>query len=660
MHKPVTSRFRPSDSLFIPANWVVLATLVAASDTRADLASWQSAVEAGTVPVSTYFTDIDGPAISGLTPVSWDAGFFDDARTFEFVVFAGGAGGSSALMGFTGISALKFEQWNDTSSVGITQYGVRDHDSGVLTPFYEEAHLVFASDGVDTHLYVNGEWQHTFAGLPLDQAGEQWFGGIQNAEATGFSDPLDGHILGFASYNGVLGETEIAAHHAALAANQPPPVHLSDWQAAVNAGTAPFITRFDPLSILSPTVVELGEFPEGTATFEFVVRAGGAGASSALMGRSGAQGLKYEQYDNTGFLGLTNFGVADITSEAASIFHATTHVAYVSDGASTTIYLNGEPASVLEGTPLALSGAVGLGAASTNVYGDPLDGEVLRFASYDTFLDESEIQAHYAAFAQDAGAGAFTAWDIAATTGTTPAYRHLEPVSGTAPVMVNIGALSDDRTFEFIVSAGDSAASACLMGNITQGLKFEQWNNTGNLGMTNFGVADFDSGFPAPFYEEAHLIFSSDGTDTYLYVNGELAHVFSGTPLTGSGFNGLGARATVSYFDRLDGHIFGFAGYKAALGGAEIAAHAKALREGAAVPARIFKITQFSLNAGQATLSWESTPGKNYEIKYSSDLTGFSGVAATGVPASTGATTAHTFALPSPTAAQMFFIVKEL
>lgn len=647
-----------------------VACLLASSCVYADLAAWQAAVGQGASPASAYFKDQSGPAISGHAPVRWDVGALGGEMSFEFVVFAGDAGQSAALLGFAGQSALKFEQWQNTASLGVTQFGVADHNSGIPAPLYQEAHVVFTSDGNDTHLYVNGEWQHTFSGYALTISGEQWLGGFSDAGGVNFFDRLDGHILGFASYGVVLGEEEIAAHHAALAQGARP-YFLGDWQSAVAAGTAPTRTVFDPVSSLAPQVVELGEFPEGVSTFEFVVRAGDTSGSNALLGLGGAQGLKYDQWQNSGFLGVTNFGVADIISEAAAIYHEVAHVAYVDDGAATTIYLNGEAAAPLDAVALAFSGSAGLAAVASipqtvngKVYNDRLDGQVLRFASYGAFMDESEITAHYAAFAADAGAQAFTAWQAAAGAGTTPAYTLLEPASGTEPQMAEIGAFTGARTFEFIVNAGDAGVSACLLGNGVQGLKFEQYNNLGTLGITDFGDRDIDSGVPSPLLADAHILYTSDGADTYLYVNGELAHVFAGVPLRVSGLSGIAANImdpVTTFSDPLDGHVLGFAAYAAALGAEEIAAHARALREGAP-PAAALKITHVALNAatGQLTLAWESTPGKSYAINYSATLASFGGVAATGIPAAAGSTTTHTFAIPEAGAPQLFFRVKEL
>jgi len=81
------------------------------------------------------------------------------------------------------------------------------------------------------------------------------------------------------------------------------------------------------------------------------------------------------------------------------------------------------------------------------------------------------------------------------------------------------------------------------------------------------------------------IVFTSDGIDTLMYVNGALADTYSGVDLTITGLNGIGGgdNAThTGFFDVLAGDIFGFASYDAVLSPAEVAAHHTAFA--AAVP----------------------------------------------------------------------------
>ncbi len=643
---------------------------------RAGLPEWQAQVTTGTAAASTYVKDVDGPAASGLFPVSWDVGALSGDRSFEFIVFAGDAGASSALMGFSGVQGLKFEQWNNTGTLGLTDFGVADHVTAEPSPLHVETHLVYAYDGADTHLYVNGALRHTFAGVALEAAGSQWLGAVSDAAGASFFDPLDGRILGFASYDAALPPAEVAAHHGAFAAGVPS-FSLPAWQAAVAAETVPAATVFTPVSGLAPAVVDVGELAGAPATFEFVVHASEGGASSALAGRGGAggQGLKFEQWNNTRFLGMTNFGVVDLTSDVESPFDALVHVAFVSDGVSTELYVDGQWRSVFDGAPITLGGEIGLGAAATitvvpdgTTYRDPLDGAVLRFASYDTMLSESEIQAHQAAFAADGGAGSFSAWQAAVAAGTAAVATRHEPAAAADQVTLDVGALTGDRTFEFIVNAGDGGPSGSVFGDAVQSLRFEQWNDTGTMGLTVYGVADHVSPVAPPLLTDTHIVFTSDGTDTLLYVDGVLQHTFAGVPLTGGGIQGLAASAattvggrTVGYFDRMDGHVLGFAAYAAALPAAEVARHAEALRSGGGPPAAPLRITDVRRDpaTGQLSLTWTSTPGQSYDIVRSGDLVAFDQVAAAAIAAGAGATTTHVLPAPEPSVTRVFYRVRQ-
>jgi hypothetical protein len=166
--------------------------------------------------------------------------------------------------------------------------------------------------------------------------------------------------------------------------------------------------------------------------------------------------------------------------------------------------------------------------------------------------------------------------------GTTPAATVFGLTSGASPILTDVGALSGDRTFEFIVNAGLGGASSALMGSRggaggNQGLKFEQWQDSGVYGMTVFGVVDLYSTTLATLGADTHVTFTSDGTTgTDLYVNGALVHTFAGNPLALTGQQGLGGiydSVPGTYFDLLDGSILGFASYDSALSVGEIQAH---------------------------------------------------------------------------------------
>ena len=195
-------------------------------------------------------------------------------------------------------------------------------------------------------------------------------------------------------------------------------------------------------------------------------------------------------------------------------------------------------------------------------------------------------------------------WQAAVGTGTAPAATVFTPTNGAAPAVVNVGTLSGDRSFEFIYNAGVGGASQALMGSQdpvsgVQGLKADQWNATGFFGMTDFGVADYTSSAAMIRNADTRVVYSSNGVDTLLYVNGAQVFTFAGVDLTMTGLNAIGAASTpghAAFFDNLAGTVLGFASYDSALSAAEVSAHFNAF----VIPEPT--VTGLALLAGMAAL----------------------------------------------------------
>jgi hypothetical protein len=154
------------------------------------------------------------------------------------------------------------------------------------------------------------------------------------------------------------------------------------------------------------------------------------------------------------------------------------------------------------------------------------------------------------------------------------------------PSIVDIGALSGDITYEFIVNGKDRAAAGSLIGALTggqnQAIRFEQWQNTGTYGATLYYVDDYNFGVATNYDVDVHLAFVAhaatgttslivNGVDTgatvpfALTLHGPVA--FGGTAMPGGGFLGD---------DSFEGVIRGFAAYDSALSTDELRAHADA------------------------------------------------------------------------------------
>src|SRR5688572_24980458 len=121
-----------------------------------------------------------------------------------------------------------------------------------------------------------------------------------------------------------------------------------------------------------------------------------------------------------------------------------------------------------------------------------------------------------------------------AATGPVPAAKLTNAVTftGTNSFAFNFGSVTGDGTFEFIVEGTPSTVSGYLAvgANTTSNLRFEQYNNTGQLGMTQLGVADylFSPGVPTPA-QIRHVTWVWSGTGTMkLYVDGALAGTSGG------------------------------------------------------------------------------------------------------------------------------------
>lgn len=162
--------------------------------------------------------------------------------------------------------------------------------------------------------------------------------------------------------------------------------------------------------------------------------------------------------------------------------------------------------------------------------------------------------------------------------GATPAATMFSTIPGGSPILFNVGNLSGDRSFEFIVNSPSGGISQALMGSQDpavgrQGLKFDQCCNTGFYGMTNFGVIDYLSSTPTNFGRDVHIAFTSDGLTTSMYTDGVFRESFP-TGLIMTGTHGLGAADNFGvFFDVMAGNILGFASYDSALSAAEVAAH---------------------------------------------------------------------------------------
>ncbi|MCZ6462898.1 MAG: hypothetical protein O7A09_01065 [Proteobacteria bacterium] len=191
-----------------------IALLASAPAARADLSAWLAAVAAGTPA---------GYVNTGITaPVTDDIGVFSSAggMTYEFIVnavnYPAAAGGSSALMGARGTgvgdqAGFKFEQWFNSTSYGLTNFGVADFFLGANMENVDQ-HVVYVANTTAglTELFIDGVSSGFAAYAPV-LSGEV---GLAQAwgPTVGTTDPLSGTIHGLAVYDAQLSLAEILEH----------------------------------------------------------------------------------------------------------------------------------------------------------------------------------------------------------------------------------------------------------------------------------------------------------------------------------------------------------------------------------------------------------------------------------------------------------------
>jgi hypothetical protein len=99
----------------------------------------------------------------------------------------------------------------------------------------------------------------------------------------------------------------------------------------------------------------------------------------------------------------------------------------------------------------------------------------------------------------------------------------------TEPTVVDFGSLSGDTTYEFAFNAIKSGASTAIAGNSAFAIKLDQWNETGVMGTTQFGLAgqSVDSVFNADLH--VAIVNDTSAADVRLYLDGEQVGSLAGS-----------------------------------------------------------------------------------------------------------------------------------
>jgi hypothetical protein len=583
-----------------------------------NMTAWQTLVSQNDA-TRTRFTPV-----TGSNPQTIDVGSFapGGARSFEFiaeyasenlaggVLLGNGQFGDESAQRLDIISDLDGQRCRLSRVTGTNASPGNNFRVQTSNPFRapnQKVHLVFVSTGnYTTNWYLNGIKQQTIQ-LPLSFTGTYGLG----ASFTNFSPPyqsaISGTIHGFASYGRMLTQAEVSARFQALASPPPPPSIFTAWENLVSADQ-PAALRFEPVLGSSPVSMSVGTFATGAPrTFEFIFNAAGAGPSKTLLGSlaaaSGGQSLKLNQWDNTGKFGLTTSGVADeVFSNSPTLSNESVHAVFVSNGSATSLYLNGVLQTGSIARAMRITGTNALGAAGNaahNGFFDNLDGSIQRFASYGRALTQAEVTLRHQALNSPVNLGQNVVSNITdwrkQVSAARPVAKHFPTVSGASPIRLNVGNFpaGSPRSFEFICQATGAGPSKALLGSLDgfsggQILQFNQLNDTQKFGVSTPGVADevFSSSVTTS-NRKVHVVYTSDGTVTRLYVNGLLQTRPIPRGLAITGINALGAydnAAHDAFLGNLDGTIEGFASYGRELSAAEITARFQTLQDDLTVP----------------------------------------------------------------------------
>jgi hypothetical protein len=222
--------------------------------------------------------------------------------------------------------------------------------------------------------------------------------------------------------------------------------------------------------------------------------------------------------------------------------------------------------------------------------------------------------------AVNSASASLTAYDNVITNdaamGIAPVARLTNAVTltGINRADFNFGPNSGDVTIEFIVAgnpaAGSGSAYLAVGANATSNLRYEQFNNTGQLGFTQLGVLDytFTPASPSPV-DPTHITYVwNNATKTMsLYVNGSVAGTRSGVSTafampTGQGYLG----ANPGNGENMTGTIYRISVYDNILPDDVIQRHSDAWNDVVRLPI----IASFTANPpaiftpASSTLSW--------------------------------------------------------
>ena len=270
----------------------------------------------------------------------------------------------------------------------------------------------------------------------------------------------------------------------------------------------------------------------------WVNREAAEGNNAALI--SGSEGeLKVEQYEDTKKVGITKYGETDSSFDYELPIGEWVHLAFTGTESGTDLYVNGEHSGHLDVTIAGPANRIGANSRSGLADLGYMKGSIDDIQVYDHLLSAEEIKemmkdpygfGEEAYWTMNEGEGETITDTSGNNVGTLTNVTWAEGHDGSALSFngegyVDLGYrdIVGDWTIGLWVNAGETTGSNAVLVSGNQGeIKLDQWENTGKVGITEFGVEDYTFNYRAPIGEWVHLAFVSDGEGTTLYVNGEV------------------------------------------------------------------------------------------------------------------------------------------
>lgn len=397
-------------------------------------------------------------------------------------VYRRDSGIGSALIS-GGSTALKLEQWNNTGKVGYSKFGSADYTFNYSAPLSAWTHLVFVKTTNGITLYTNG-----VAGPVNTNVITLGVATLGRAGA----DYLDAILNDVRIYNQALSAGQISNLFTAGIISAP-------------TNTQPVITN-QPVSAVCL---------QGTnATFS-------VGVSGPLV----FYPTSYRWFRNS--LPLADGGkVSGSTTATLNLSGVTTNDAGGFFVVATNVF-----------------GAVTSSVVTLTVYALP-PADFPAPVAWWLFNEGGGAQAlDYSGNGHTCTLGGGVTWTNGVGAGSA---LNFNGTASAVATVVNPFTRTNDWTATMWVWRRDSSASSALLAGSATALKLEQWNNTGKVGYTVFGSADYTLNYSAPTNVWTQLVFVKTSAGVSLFANGVLVATNSAALSLGVATVG---RASADYLD---------------------------------------------------------------------------------------------------------------